>query len=150
MKTQKTLAAKILKTSPKKIKFKNDRLAEVKEAITKQDIRELIEDEAIVKLPDKGISRARANKIKTQKAKGLRKGLGSRKGKKTARLPRKKAWMNKIRAQRVLLKELKENNKISNETFRKLYLRSKGGFFRSKRHIKIYLQDNNLILSDKK
>ena len=42
MKTQKRLAAYILKCSPKKVKFDETKLEEIKEAITKADIRGLI------------------------------------------------------------------------------------------------------------
>jgi len=145
MKTQKRIAASVLKTSPRKVKFSNERLADIKEAITKTDIRALVAEKAITKDQDKGISRVRANKIKTQKSKGLRKGPGSRQGKRTAREPRKVTWMNKVRLQRKFLKELKEKELINNETYRNLYLKSKGGFFRSRRHIKIYLDDKQLF-----
>lgn len=145
MKTQKRIAAQILNTSTKKIKFDQTRLADIKEAITKSDIRLLIDEKAIKKDQDKGISRVRANKIKRQKSKDLRKGQGSRKGKSTARLPSKEVWMNKVRLQRAFLKELKEKGHISNQVYRDLYLKSKGGFFRSRRHVKIYMQDKNLF-----
>ena len=145
MKTQKRIAAKIMKTSPRKVKFSNERLADIKEAITKTDVRALIGEKAIKKQQAKGISRVRANKIKVQKSKGLRKGPGSRQGKRTAREPRKVTWMNKIRLQRTFIKELKEKELISNETYRDVYMKSKGGFFRSKRHIKIFLEDKNLF-----
>ena len=55
--------------------------------------------------------------------------------------------MNKIRSQRSFIKKLKENNKISNKTYRDLYNKSKGGYFRSKRHIKLYLEQNELFKS---
>lgn len=146
MKTQRRLAAQLLGVSEKKIVFSNDRLADIKESITKTDIRRLIAEKAITKRPVSGISRARARKITIQKSKGLRVGKGSRQGKKTARLPRKESWMNKIRSQRKILSELKSKGLISPETFRKMYLRAKGGFFRSARHIKIYLEEHRLFL----
>lgn len=150
MKTQKRIAARALKTSPHKVTFDNQRLADIKEAITKADIRILISEGAITKKPVVGPAKAKAKKIKTQKSKGLRKGPGSRQGKKTARLPSKEAWMVKIRKQRSFLKELKEKGKLTNETYRDLYLKSKGGFFRSKRHIKIYLDDKKLFVNKEK
>ena len=53
-------------------------------------------------------------------------------------------WMTKIRVQRSFMKELKSKKIISETVFKDLYRKSKGGFFRSKRHIKIYLQEHNL------
>jgi len=138
---QKRLAAQILKCSKKRIKFDPDRLSDIKEAITKADIKGLIKDKAIRKVHAKGVSRGRARKRLVQRRKGKQKGQGSRKGSRGARLPRKREWINKIRAQRELLKKLKEKKIIDDKLYRELYLKSKGGFFRSRRHIKLYLKE---------
>jgi len=53
--------------------------------------------------------------------------------------------MNKVRLQRKLLKEMKEKEIITSSVFRNLYLKSKGGFFRSKRHLKLYIEENKLV-----
>lgn len=145
MKIQKRLAGRIFKASPKRVKFDKQRLADIKEAITKTDIRALIDEKAITKVQEKGVSRGRARKLKIQKSKGQRKGQGSKSGKRGARIPRKKEWMNKIRSQRELIKSLREKGLITNDTFRLIYRKSKGGYFRSRRHIQIYLSDNKLI-----
>ena len=144
LKIQKRLAASIFGCSEKHIRFDTERLDEIKESITKADIKSLISDHAIYCLPIKGNSRFHARKIREQKSKGKRKESGSRKGKKTSRLPRKRAWINKIRAQRVLLKNLKEKNVVGNEVYRQLYKKSQGGFFRSRRHIKLYIEEQGL------
>jgi large subunit ribosomal protein L19e len=145
MKIQKRLAGQIMNVSPKRVKFDNQRLADIKEAITKTDIRQLISDKAITKVQEKGVSSGRARKLKVQKSKGLRKGPGSRQGKSTARLPRKESWMFKIRAQRKLLAELKSKGLLSLKNYRNIYLKSKGGFFRSAKHIKLYLGEHKLF-----
>ena len=85
-----------------------------------------------------------------QKRKGRRKGIGSRKGKFTARLKPKKTWMSKIRVQRDFLKELKLKKLINNQNYRNLYLKAKGGFFRNKRHLKTYVNERGLIENGKK
>jgi len=138
---QKRLAAQILKCSEKKIRFDPDRLSDIKEAITKVDIKGLIKDKAIRKVHAKGVSRGRARKRLVQRRKGKQKGPGSRKGGRSARFPRKREWINKIRAQRGLLRKLKEKKIIDDKLYRELYLKSKGGFFRSRRHIKLYLEE---------
>ena len=145
LKLQKRIAADIMKCSEKRVVFDTDRLEDIKEAITKLDIRSLIGDKAIKQKPVKGVSKVRARKISLQKRKGKRKGAGSRKGKKTARLSKKKAWINKIRVQRRFLKELKNKNIITKTDYHSLYLKSKGGFFRSKRHIKLYIEERELV-----
>lgn len=142
---QRRLASAILKCSEKRVRFDSERLEEIKEAITKADIRSLIKDKAVYAVPKKGISRVRANKIRIQKVKGKRRGLGSRKGKKTSRTPKKKEWMNKIRKQKELLKKMRDNKVVSTKVYRDLYLKAKGGFFRSIRHIKLYVNERNLV-----
>ena len=144
LKVQKKLAASVLKCSKSRIRFDPERLEEIKEAITKVDIKSLIKDNAISRRPAKNTSRFRARKKLIQKRKGRQKGLGSRKGKSTARLPKKENWMNHIRKQREYLKYLRDKKVISRRVFRDLYLKCKGGFFRSKRHLKLYIDEHGL------
>jgi len=143
-KLQKKLAADVLKCSQKRVIFDKDRLADIKEAITKADIKSLVAGKAIRKRPVKGVSKARARVQLVQKRKGKRKGKGSRKGKRTSRLSKKAAWINSVRAQRNLLKDLRDKEIISKSNYQKLYRKSKGGFFRSRRHIKMYIEEHNL------
>jgi large subunit ribosomal protein L19e len=142
---QKRLAASVSKRSKKKISIDNSRLEDVKEAITRFDIKSLIKDKAIKVMPIKGSSKVRIRKNQDQKKKGRRKGHGSRKGKATARLSKKDSWMIKIRNQREFLNELKSKDMLDNKVFRNLYNKTKGGYFRSKRHIKLYIEENSLI-----
>jgi large subunit ribosomal protein L19e len=144
LRLQKRLAGQVLKTSKKNVRINPANMADVKEAITKTDIRGLISMGAIVAKPIRSTSRGRIRYGMKQKSKGRRKGHGSRKGKFGARLNKKTSWMNKIRLQRWFLKEIRDKEIISNEAFRDLYLKSKGGFFRSKRHIKLYIEEHNL------
>ncbi len=135
---QRRLASELLKVGKTRIVFDSDKLKEIKEAITREDVRGLIIKGIISVKKKKGVSRARAKKLHEQRKKGRRKGQGSRKGTKTARTPKKRAWINRIRPQRSFLKLLKEKGKITNAQFRKLYRLAKGGFFRSRRHLKLY------------
>jgi len=141
---QKKLAAQVLKCSQKRVVFDQDRLDEIKEAITKADIKNLISSDAIKEKPVRGVSRVRANKRKLQKSKGRRSGHGKRKGKKTARLEPKRDWMNRVRLQRSFLKKLKDKY-LDTKTYRNLYRKVKSGYFRNKRHIKLYIKEKELI-----
>ena len=143
--TQRRIAAQVLKVGQSRVLFDNDRLQDVKEAITKADVRSLIAKKVIKKIPEKKNSRGRKRKSLQQKRKGRKKGAGSRKGRKTSRLPRKRMWMQKVRVQRELLRKLKEKGMIAREDFKELYTKVKGGFFRNKRHIKIYIEEKGLI-----
>jgi large subunit ribosomal protein L19e len=142
---QKKLASQILKCSKKRIWFDPNSPDEIKEAITKVDVRSLINKGIIKRKPMKGISKSRARKRKEQRKKGRQKGSGSRKGKRTARLPKKRAWIGKIRIQRMFLKSLRDKKLIEVATYRTLYGKCSGGFFRSKRHIKLYIDEHELI-----
>jgi len=147
---QKRLAASILKASPKRVWFDEERLSDIKESITKQDLKGLIVDGAIRLKPVQSISRGRVRQKKKQKSKGRQKGHGSRKGAFGARLNRKGNWMSKIRVQREFIKELRDKEIITTADYRDLYLKSKGGFFRNRRHIKIFMEENGIGKQNKK
>jgi large subunit ribosomal protein L19e len=142
---QKRLAADVMKCSPKRVHLTPERSADIKEAITKADIRGLVAQGIISEIQKKGVSRARAKHRADQRRKGLQRGPGKRKGKKTAIVPRKEAWMAKVRTQRIFLKELRANGVVDQVAFKSLYRKSKGGFFRNKRHIKIYMNEHDLV-----
>jgi large subunit ribosomal protein L19e len=144
LKIQKRLAAQILKSSENDIWLDSNRLDEIKDSITKADIKSLIKDNAIKSKKTRGISRYRIRKRKEQKSKGRRSGFGSIKGGKHARLSKKDRWINRVRAQRVFLQNLRDKDVIDKSSYRSLYMKSKGGFFRSKRHIKIYIEEHGI------
>ena len=144
IKIQKRLAARILKCSENDIWLDPNRLEEIKEAITKVDLRSLIKDSAIMAKRITGISNFRAKKKRLQKSKGRQRGAGSIKGGKNARLRGKTAWMGRIRVQRGFLKNLRDKKAIDLKSYRSLYMKSKGGFFRSKRHLKMFMQEHGI------
>ncbi len=146
---QKRIAASVLKCSPKRVCFDITKLKEIKEAITRSDIRGLVIDGFISKKRKIGISSFRSKLIKVQKSKGKRKGHGSRKGTAGARTPRKETWMNLVRLQRKLLSHLREKNAIDNKTYWEFYRKIKGGFFRSKRHLQLYINERKLASAGK-
>ena len=148
LKIQKRLAARIFKTGEKKIWLDSTRLDEVKEAITKSDIKSLIKDKAIKQKKNQETSRARVKKAAEQKAKGRRKGSGSKKGTSNARITKKRRWINHIRIQREFLKNLRDKEVIDTASYRTLYLKSKGGFFRSKRHLKMYMIEHGILKNE--
>ena len=114
------------------------KLKEVKEAITGDDIKGLIADKAFKKT-GVGHSRGRARILLVKKQKGRKRGLGKRKGSVKARTNPKEMWLKKVRAQRKYIRKLLEDEKIDKKIYRDLYLKIKGGFFRTKAHIDNYL-----------
>lgn len=143
--TQKRLAASILKVGLNRVWIDPERMEEVSMAITREGVKQLINNGAIKAKPQKGISSYRSKKLAEQKKKGKRKGRGSVKGAKKARNPKKQEWMTTIRALRKDLKEMRDANEIDATTYRKLYNMAKGGAFRSKSYMKTYARDHDLI-----
>lgn len=142
---QKRLAASVFGCSQDKIWFDQSQLEKIKEAITRADIKALVNNGIIQKKSDRVNARGRARKKQQQRRKGRQKGQGKRKGKKTAREDPKRNWINKVRLQRTFLLSLKTSKMITTKVYRELYMKSKGGFFRSKRHIKLYMEEHNLF-----
>ena len=147
--TQRRISADLLKCGENRIWFDPNRLTEIKEAITKTDIRSLIKDLAIQKKRKESISRFRFRKKLIQRRKGRLSGIGSRKGGKSVRTRARRTWIEKIRLQRQFLKRLRSKKIITPKIYKSLYMKSKGGFFRSKAHIKLYLEEHDLIKHEK-
>ena len=141
--SQKIVAAKVLKCGVTRVRVLDEKA--VAEALTREDIRSLIKKGAIIKLPKVGNSRAHANKIMEQKKKGRRIGRGSRKGTKKTTEPKKRKWIKTVRPIRRLLKELRETNRIDKDDYRELYLKIKGGYFRNKKHLLLYLKEKEML-----
>ncbi|MEM4263113.1 MAG: 50S ribosomal protein L19e, partial [Thermoplasmata archaeon] len=90
--------------------------------------------------PEKGVSRGRARHAESQKAKGRRKGHGSRKGTANARRPTKKHWEQTIRALRRRLREHRDEGRITKAIYREYYRKAKGGMFRNIAHLDSHLK----------
>lgn len=139
------MAAEILKCGKNRIWIDPGRQEEVNEAITKADVRRLIQDGAIKKRRKNQQSKGRARKKLNQRRKGRRSGHGSRKGARGARKGKKSDWMSKVRAQRKLIKELRDQGQMGKDDYRKVYKKIKGGFFSSKRNLENYLKREGIV-----
>lgn len=142
--TQKRLASRVLKVGRSRVWIDPEFQDEVSLAITKDDIRRLVDERAIQKKQKQGVSRGRARHVMRQKRKGQRKGPGHKKGKATAKLSKKDRWMRKIRPMRIELRRLREEGKITRKVYRDLYLKAKGNAFRNTAHLRTYIQEQNL------
>jgi len=131
------IAARLLKTGKTKITISEESMDSVKEAITKDDVRQLIKDKAITRRKIPSQSRSRAKKTAAKKGKGRKKGHGKRKGKATARTTKKENWMEKVRAQRKRLRELRKSNptEVEGAGYQNIYKKITGGYFRGKKYI---------------
>ncbi len=149
LRNKRLIASRILKVGLDRVWFDPGRGSEIKEAITRDDLRKLIVNGAILVKQKKGVSRGRFRMIILQKRKGRQSGPGSKEGKATSRLGRKEKWVKKIRAQRSLFLDLLNKKVITNETYSHLRSKAKGGFFRSRRHIKLFLTEHSLWVNKK-
>jgi len=146
---QKKLASKILDVGKERIWIDPNKIQDASKALSRSDILDLI-DRGIIKTKSiRGQSRTWANYIKEQKKKGRRRGAGSRKGGRKARLDKKENWIKRIRAIRKLLRELKEKKIIDKKLYRELYKKAKSNEFKSKRAILIYLRDLGILKNEK-
>ncbi|MGY5872441.1 MAG: 50S ribosomal protein L19e [Candidatus Thorarchaeota archaeon] len=142
--TQKRLAADVLKVGMSRVWIDPDFEDEVSLAITRDDIRRLIDEGAIQRKRTIGVSRGRARHILNQKRKGQRKGPGKKKGKATSKMSGKDRWMMKIRPMRKELRKLREDGKITPKVYRELYLKAKGNAFRNTAHLRTYISERRL------
>ncbi|MEM1531759.1 MAG: 50S ribosomal protein L19e, partial [Nitrososphaerota archaeon] len=67
---QKRLAAELLKCGESRVRFDEERLDEIEAAISREEIKRLIEDGAIYKIQEKGISKGRLRERKKRKGPG--------------------------------------------------------------------------------
>ena len=137
---QRRLAAEVLEIGVNRVWLNPEASKDIAAALTREDIRKLIEEDKVGARPIRGVSRGRARKVDETRAYGHRKGHGSRSGAKGARRPKKQQWMKKIRALRSRLRELRETEKIDASTYRNLYVKAKGGEYRSRAHLDLHIE----------
>ncbi|RLG18172.1 50S ribosomal protein L19e [Candidatus Micrarchaeota archaeon] len=147
VKTTKRLAADILKVGVKRIRIVPSEQKAAKEALTRDDVRGLIKRGAIYAEPLQGVSRRRGRERARQRSLGRRRGKGKRKGGKYSRLPRKRQWIMRVRAQRKLLRKLLDEGRIDHATYRRTYSMVKGGAFKGRLTMVTQLSEAGLLKS---
>jgi large subunit ribosomal protein L19e len=144
LKSQRRLAAEILKVGESRVWIDPERIDYVEAAITREEIRKLIHEKVVRALPQKGVSRARARVLKEKRKRGLRRGPGGKSGSARAKISKKQAWINQIRPLRKRLRELKDSRAITETVYRKLYDMSESGVFESKADLERYIRTHGL------
>ena len=144
LRSQRRLAAEILKVGEGRVWIDPDRTEDVEVAITREEIRKLIHERVIQPLPKKGVSRARARVLQEKRKKGLRRGPGRKSGSAKTRVPKKQAWMKKIRPLRKKLRELKASRAITESVYRQLYNMAESGVFESTADLERYIRTRGL------
>jgi large subunit ribosomal protein L19e len=144
-KTIRRIAADLLKCGESRVVFNPSEIKRVEDALTREDVRDLIATGAIIRLPKIGVSRGRARKRHLAKKKGRHRGRGTVRGKKFSRLPEKEAWMARIRAQRKLIKQLLGEGKIDGKGYRVTYRMVKGGAFKGRTQLLTHLKEAGMM-----
>lgn len=134
---QRRLAADILKVGQTKVWMDPAKAKDIEQAITRADVRRLILKKYIRRLPEK---------VRMRKERGeKRRGQGSRRGSKNSVVSSKTRWMQTVRALRGELKSLKQSKSIGNETYKQMRRLVKGGMFRSRSHLRLYLEQHGML-----
>ncbi|GGM55667.1 MULTISPECIES: 50S ribosomal protein L19e [Halarchaeum] len=139
---QKRLAADVLDVGKNRVWFDPDAQGEIADAITREDIRELVDEGTIRAETKQGNSRGRARERDAKRAYGHRKGPGTRRGKAGARQNEKDEWKSSIRAQRRELRELRDSGELTPAQYRELYNMAKGGEFDSVSRLHNYIAEH--------
>jgi large subunit ribosomal protein L19e len=142
---QKRLASRILKVGTTRIWLDPKQKKDIEGAITSADVRKMIQKGYIKKLPSVVSMPREFVPGKGKRRKREKRGQGRRGGAKHSIVTSKRKWISTVRPLRRMLKHLKGTEQIDNETFKHLYKLVKGGTFRSRSHLKIYLEQHGLI-----
>ena len=126
---KKNLAANTLGVGKSKVVFNTDRLEEIKEAITRQDIKDLVSSGAIMVKENKG--RRKNVKRKHRRRQGSIKKKVKRK---------KQEYVKTVRKLRNYLGELVKHGTLDKEKNRELRKQIRNRRFRSKRQLKEHLE----------
>jgi len=138
---QKRMAADILDVGKNRVWFDPEAQEEIAEAITRADLRDLVDRGVIRAEEPEGNSRGRARERQQKRAYGHGKGHGSRKGSAGARQNEKEDWASRIRAQREHLRELRDDGELSPTEYRELYDQASGGEFDDVGDLTRYIDD---------
>jgi len=130
LENKKELASRALGIGMGRIVFNTNRLSEIKEAITKQDIRDLVADGAIIirevkgrKTIVKSNSRRRAGSVRKKIKSG------------------KRAYITRTRKMRSLIRQLRSTGKVTEEIYLLIRKEIRASLFRDTVHLKERLKE---------
>ena len=140
LRAKKRLVSRIVGVGLHRVKFDNDHLDDITDAITRVNIRSLITANTIKIKKIVGTSHGRATLKKIQRRKRGTK-QGSKKGRKGARVGKKRVHITKVRALRYRLKVSKDRKEITNKEFWELYKKVGGNTIRNVAHLRSLIDE---------
>lgn len=148
IKLAKRAAASIMDRGVSSIRIANGSLEEAAKAITKEDVRALIKSGKIYAVKKRENLSLHGKALKEKRRKGRSRGPGRRKG--TTRARRGILYQKKVRAQRRLIKDMKEKKELSNEQFKRYYALVKGGTFPTKLSLINHIRSSGISMTDER
>ncbi len=127
---KKNLAKRVLNVGKERIIFVKERLSEIKEAITKQDIKDLKQDGAILIKGIKG--RSKVNKKRRRNPGKIKKKVNTR----------KRDYIIITRKLRTYLKNIKARGEISQDDFREIRKKIRNRQYGSLRSLKEHIKSD--------
>jgi len=140
LRAKKRLVSRIVGVGLHRVKFDNDHLDDITDAITRDNIRSLLTANTIKIKRIVGTSHGRATLKKIQRRKRGTK-QGSKKGRKGARVGKKRVHITKVRALRHRLKVSKDRKEITNKEFWELYKKVGGNTIRNVAHLRSLIDE---------
>ncbi|MEM3227485.1 MAG: 50S ribosomal protein L19e [Candidatus Micrarchaeaceae archaeon] len=141
-------ASYIMNRGESAIRIKPSALADAKKALTKEDVRDMIKKGNIYAIKKKKNISIYGKLLQEKRSEGRSRGPGRKRGTFKARAG--ETYAKKVRGQRRILKALKHDNTIDNQTFRKLYSLVKGGTFSSKVTLLHHIRSIGITIDDAK
>lgn len=140
IKFTKRVASQILGRGENALRMRPESMEEIRKAITRDDVRKLIQSGAVTAIKPKWELHKPAKQEKRKRGRGKRRG--------SAKARRGRVWEKKVRSQRLLIKRLKYMKKVDNATFKRYYLLIKGNQFPDKRSLLLHLSDEGIKVSE--
>lgn len=143
------IAAELLNRGESAIRIKSGALADVKKAITRDDVRALISSGSVYALEEKKNLSRYSEILREKRNQGRKRGRGRRKGTAKARGATLR-YEKKVRGQRRVLAALKKDSTITNMQYKKFYALVKGGNFVTKASLLGHIRAHGVTLTDER